>query len=99
MISSRQFAELLADYQIEPWETDILNVNIARLLAAFLNVNRKKGKRKYSEFDFLPDTYKPEGDKVTGDREIFSRFKSYLFGDKPPKRGDTGQPIVSKRDV
>lgn len=79
-ISSHEFAEWMAYFNMEPFGDDLLDQSIASLQALMANIHSdpKKG-RKFKPDDFvLRKMPEPEDDEPLSNKEIFNRLKANL---------------------
>ena len=80
-ISSKEFTDWLAYFELEPFGDDLLDHQMAQMQALIANINRdpKKG-RSYKPEEFALRNKKPDDlyqEEITPG-EIFRRFKAHL---------------------
>ena len=76
-VSSREFAEWLAFWRIEPNSEDRADLRMAMICATLANCNRGKGAPVFKPADFMPDWEPREGQSVM---EMQARLKAALAG-------------------
>ena len=86
-IDSREFAEWIAEYSIEPWGEVRTDLMLAQLCAIMVNAWRGKGVKAAKTIDFMPRFDKPQADKLTTSAQMAVFFQTmvqmYSGGDKP----------------
>ena len=86
-IDSREFAEWIAEYSIEPWGEVRTDLMLAQLCAIMVNAWRGKQAKAMKAIDFMPRFDKPQPHKLTTPAEMAVFFQTmaqmYSGGDKP----------------
>ena len=79
-ISSKEFTEWMAYFELEPFGDDLFDYQMAQLQALLANINRdpKKGRSyKPQEFALRNLAQEDEEEEVTP-RQLYQRFKAHL---------------------
>jgi hypothetical protein len=95
-IDSREFAEWIAEYSLEPWGEVRTDLMIAQLCAIMVNAWRGKQTKAVKAIDFMPRFDPRESNKLTTAAQIAVFFQSMVQakrgGDKPsPPASESSQ--------
>lgn len=74
MISSRQLAEWMAFYKLEPFGFEAMMYGHAITSSTIANAHRKKGRKAFQPFDFLP-----KEKEMPSSKSFFANLKSILM--------------------
>ena len=77
-LDSREFAEWMAFYRMDPWGEERADVRMAQLCAMYANVNKGKRGKQYKIEDFMLFAEKPS-DKKPMRGEVASAMVSRLL--------------------
>jgi hypothetical protein len=77
-ISSKQLAEWMAYYRIEPWGEERGDLRSAMVASIIANVNRKKGAKPFRPIDFMPyfAEERDQMDRKALNDELVATFKA-----------------------
>ncbi len=77
-ISSRQFAEWMAFYRLEPWGEERADLRAGIVASTIANSNRGKGQKPFKPQQFMPE-FEPETEEQAAAR-LMARAMAALGG-------------------
>lgn len=67
-MSAAEFVRWMAFYKIDPWDEERADFRAATIAAIIANVNRGKGAKPFTEYDFMPHVPKEVKETIDSQR-------------------------------